>query len=84
MAFKIYFIIVILMVTLILIFNLYLNHLLSKFATFKPNRRAFACDALALNWSEKNYYIFPSFPLIGLDLQKLEEHEADAHLIGPM
>ena len=59
------------------------NHKCAKYASFKPDCRAFAVNAFSLVWSDYFVYIFCPFSILGAVLQKVLQDEAEAVIIAP-
>ena len=60
-----------------------LNHKVDKYFCGSLTPKAFAVDALTLNWSCIKFYAFPPFSLIGRILHKMEEELAEGILVIP-
>ena len=61
-----------------------MNYKLPKYVAWKPDPFAFSVDAFMVDWSDTYNYIFPPFSLIGKNLQKIEEDEADVVMVAPL
>ena len=59
------------------------NRKCSKYASFKPDCRAFAVNAFSLVWSDYFAYIFCPFSILGAVLQKVLQDQAEAVIIAP-
>ena len=61
-----------------------LNHQLSHYYSYLPDKYAIAVDAFSVKWSLTNNYCFPPFSLIGKVLKKTQMDQADLTLIAPV
>ena len=59
------------------------NHKCSKYASFKPDYRAFAVNAFSLDWNDYFAYNFCPFSVLGAVLQKILQDQAEAVIIAP-
>lgn len=59
------------------------NYKLSKYASYVPDKQAFAIDAFSLNWRNFYSYIFCPFSMMGPVLQKLSQSNAEAVIVAP-
>ena len=59
------------------------SHQLPRYMAWKADPDALAVNALVQDWTDKQAYAFPPFPLIGKVLQKLRVLEIDLVLICP-
>ena len=59
------------------------NHKCVKYASFKPDCRAFAINAFSLVWGDFFAYIFCPFSVLGAVLQKVLQDSAEAVIIAP-
>lgn len=61
-----------------------LNSKCEKFVAWKPDPRAWAIDAFALNWNFKLAYAFPPFCLVSRVWQKFMMEKSSGILIAPL
>lgn len=59
------------------------NKKCSRYASFTPEREAYAINAFSLCWNEYYPYIFCPFSVLGPVLQKIGQEEAEAVIIAP-
>lgn len=59
------------------------NRKCTKYASFKPDCRAYAINAFSLNWSDFFAYIFCPFSVLGTVLQKVLQEKAEVVVIAP-
>ena len=61
-----------------------LNAQLQTFVSWRPDPEASHVDAFTLAWTDKLFYLFPPFSLVGHCLQKLEEDGGEAIMVAPV
>lgn len=66
-------------------FSSRLNYQINPYVAYRPDTYAVAKDAFTLVWSKyRLMYMFPPFCVVGKDIQKLEEDEAEGVLVAPL
>ena len=60
------------------------NKKCNRYASFTPEKEAFAINAFSLCWNEFYPYMFCPFSVLGPVLQKIGQEEAEAVIIAPL
>ena len=60
------------------------NNKLPLYASYKPDKSAYAINAFSLKWNTGLNYAFPPFSCISRIIQKVIEEEADLILVAPL
>ena len=60
-----------------------LNYQIQPYISWNPDPGAFAIDAFTFDWTNRRFYAFPPFSLLGRVLQKIEQDQATGILIVP-
>ena len=60
------------------------NNKLPLYASYKPDKSAYAINAFSLKCNTGLYYAFPPFSCISRIIQKVIEEEADLILVAPL
>ena len=61
----------------------YLNYQVDNYISWFPDRKASIIDAFSIDWTNKKFYAFPPFNLIGATLAKIRDNQANGIMIIP-